>query len=149
MGFRYFFVYCNVIKNKQMEALKKGKGNHDFSNFVQFRGTELPDEAIEALTTTQPGTNWESTPFRYPGEWHLAYHEKGVPPEKSKKWILVTNNAGFYKVDAEYAIWYTAEPNEISGSTRMRCYWSWNQAITNLNRLLRAGSMERDPNYQT
>lgn len=130
-----------------MNLLTRGQGQHAYADMIIFRGSELPEAAIKALTTDKPfGT--ERGPFDYSNEWVEAYHEKGSKPEEAKRWILIMNNGSDYKHGAHSIVWYNID-NPTYGNVGTKCYWSFKSLLTNVNQLLRKGEINRCKNYQT
>ena len=102
-------------------------------------------EKIKTIISTK-GTDWK--PFlgdilpqvaesiwdkweigRYPCNWLIGcVFYQGDTPETATKWIIVTDNGGFYKVHAQYALWHTRDipPNSIDPDREygMQCVWS-------------------------
>lgn len=65
--------------------------------------------------------------------------------EDPKTWILVTDNGGAYKVDAEYMIWYTTK----DGRDGSQAIWSTKALRNSIKSLMTKGTTVSDPGYQT
>ena len=101
-------------------------------------GAVLPENACwhkSKYDTDPKGTNI----FQYGGGWVEA-HYRGLNPETATEWIVVTDNGGAYKVDAEYMVWH---PN---GS---KACWSEREVKRTIKELMLTGVTRKDPNYRT
>jgi hypothetical protein len=118
--------------------LINASGDHRLKDMKMFMGDDLPNECLDYFKKE------DTEPFEYGGCWILAYHNK----DKSQ-WVLVTDNAEFYKVGAEFMIWFPLSKPMVGHTVGGKAYWSGAQLKKNINNLLTAGSMEIDPGYQT
>lgn len=110
-------------------------------------GTLLPQSALDAFKERdiwcsgmsyggpgKPMVTWRDA------SWVQAMY-KGEDPETATEWVIVTDNGGYYKVQAKYMIWVS------TGGAYAR--WSWH-FLNKSMRAIRAGErVPDDPNYQT
>ena len=68
------------------------------------------------------------------GSYIMAYHKN------DKEWIIVTDDGGFYKVDAKYSMW----TNE-----GMHCAWSYKHLVKMIEAKMQGLEMPMDPDYQS
>jgi len=121
-------------KIEWMYSLKKNAVNESAQvkyDWVEFEGDTLPKSAMDFVK----GKNG----FRYDNGWTDAYYE-GDDPKTAKNWLVVTDDGGFYKVDAQYMIWH---PDTV------RARWSTKSMKTALKALLDNKPVPQDPDYQT
>lgn len=108
--------------------------------WVRFTGEELPEIIFKKLE--------EERAFRSGhGRWFsdLVFY-RGDNPETSENWIIIMNDGGYYKVDAEFAFWYTRDPGQDMG---MNCVWSDAHLERTVRNFMVTGKTLPDPGYQT
>lgn len=81
--------------------------------------------------------------FVYPGGWSKAYY-KGTDIDSATEWIVVTNNGGFYKVFAEYMVWWLE-----NGKQRSTARWSNGSLKNAIIAILKGENPPYDPEYHT
>lgn len=126
------------INNRaKRKALKAALNN---SGWKKFEGVQLPPQArVHNSQYREEATNI----FEYGGNWVIGWtYYKGNNPETATEWIVVTNNGGFYKVDAEYMLWHIP-------SGTVQALWSNAAVKKSLKSLMLTGNTVRDPDYQT
>ena len=97
----------------------------------EYKGETLPESANPLIDKTEM--------FKYPGGWSKAYYKGNV--KTTDQWIVVTNNGGFYKVDALFMVW------EKTG--RALACWSQKHMKKTVIAFFQDTNPERDPDYQT
>ena len=109
--------------------------------YTEWHGEELPDIANKIAD--------EMGAMKY-GGWVAAYY-RGADPEKATDWVFVADDGGFYKVDAEYMIWYDSEKDFEHSDTKGRgkAVWSDKYLVKALTAILNDKDPGRDPDYQT
>lgn len=98
---------------------------------------KLPQSALDSI---------KADIFQYGGEVQVALY-RGETPETAKEWIIVTDDGGFYKVDAEYVMWFTKA--DAPDGYGCQCYWSSKALMTSMTSLMEKGVTVRDSDYQT
>lgn len=79
-----------AYKKPMIEATMEETG------WSEFKGNnQLPMSAHPMIERTEM--------FKYPGGWYKAFYKGDV--ETTDKWIIVTANGGFYKVNAIFMVW--------------------------------------------
>ena len=108
------------------------------TNWKWFTGEELPQSGIDFLDRIEA--------LKYPGGYYtnLVYYQ-GDSPETATKWLFVTANGGFYKVNAIHSIWFTKN----DGREVMQCIWSDTYLKKSLRNILKTGEFIIDPGYTT
>jgi hypothetical protein len=103
------------------------------NNFVKLPINEpIPDDVFNIIK--------EHNGFNYNGiSW---FHN--ISFQRGKDFIIVTDDGGYYKVDAEWMIW-----SFIDGQFGSQAIWS-NTALENsITSLMLTGKRTNDPDYQT
>lgn len=125
---------ANRAKRKQL------KQQLNQSGWKKFEGETLPPQAC---THISPYRKEPSSIFEYGGSWIIGWtYYKGDNPETATEWIVVTNNGGFYKVDAEFMLWHIP-------SGTVQALWSGAAVKRSLKSLMTVGTTVADPDYQT
>jgi len=95
---------------------------------------------LNSIELTPAGKKWAEKKgvFRYTQDFVEAYY-KGEP-DSTNYWIIITDDAGFYKHGAEYMIW---------SNTYVLAVWSTNFCVKILNSIMLGQKPPRDPDYQT
>jgi hypothetical protein len=115
--------------------MKLPKGWKDFTETsTEF---ELPKSALDSIKADM---------FQYGGQVQVALY-KGEIPEEAKEWIIVTDNGGFYKVGAQFVMWFTKA--DYPDGYGCQCYWSSKALVTSITSLMSKGVTVRDSDYQT
>lgn len=124
-----------------METIEKVKAiiSTKKTEWKPFLGTDtLPamakEFAIEANAFKSGCGNWLIGCIFYKGDI-----------ETTKDWIIVTNDGGYYKVDAYYMIWHRYSPTQIGA----QAIWSNAALKRSLKSLVTMGNTVPDPGYQT
>jgi|15BtaG_2_1085339.scaffolds.fasta_scaffold04896_5 hypothetical protein len=110
-----------------MENLKSN------SNWIEVKGDVLPQQIQDWCD--------EKKVFEYSGSWFVAYFNSPTGNvEDAVDFMVGTDNAGFYKQDAEYMLW---------SNNFVMAYWSGYEFKKNLKRALKGNKVLRDTNYIT
>lgn len=111
------------------------RGNHGWK---KFKGENLPTNAEKLLENDNcPYSSWIYDSVFY----------KGDNPETAIDWIIVTNHGGYYKVGAEYMIWYTKKVSFDGFSAQ--AIWSYSHLKKSMRSLILTGETIFDPGYTT
>ena len=106
------------------------------SGWKQFKGEDFPPEAVEFFKTHDI--------WKYSSSWIFLYF-KGVSPETATNWCVVMDNGGFFKVGAQWIIYFHGQ----SGQMNSNCVWTGAHLERTLRSLFVTGNTLPDPNYQT
>ena len=102
-----------------------------FNNWEDRRGILLPQVAVDMMD--------KQNAWKYNhAEYVMAFY-KGAP-ETTKDWIIVTQDGGAYKVDAEFMLWMK------DGATAS---WSYKFLLVQLKAAMLGMDIPRDPDYQS
>lgn len=99
---------------------------------------ELPEhigKILDAKRAFAGGGGWCTGAAFYKGD-----------PKTSTDWIVVTDNGGYFKVGAEFMVWYKPESKEEYGA---QAVWSVSHLKKTLKSLFKTGKTIPDPGYQT
>lgn len=101
-------------------------------NGWRLMDSELPEDIAQKLV--------EAGAFDYDGQWiNNGSYRKG------DNFIVVTDNGGFFKVNAEWMIWHLSP----SGKVVAQAIWSIKALKKSVNSLMLTGETILDPGYQT
>ncbi len=109
------------------------KINFNCNGWKEFEGDTLPDSAQEFIKSKllpHNNRNWK----------HCFAYYKGNDPQTTKNWIIVTDDGGYYKVDAEYMIW---------SEKHILAMWSTKHLFKTLTAIMMDFAPPKDPDYQT
>lgn len=91
---------------------------------------ELPKDIIDKVIASN-GLKWHSNIWLY---------------VKDDKWIMVTDDGGYYKVHAEWMVWHVSPR---TGNVLATAIWSVKSLFNNLKAIIETGDSVGDPDYQT
>ena len=91
---------------------------------------DLPQSVVDAIIAANG--------FKYGDGSYCQYFKKG------DDFIVVTPDAGYYKVNAVYSVWF-----KIGTEVRMQCIWSMAALKRTLKSLKTEGKTTSDPGYTT
>ena len=101
--------------------------------YKKLRGNELPSLARKFLEADR--AEW--------GGWVEAWYRGDI--DTTEDWIIVTDNGGWYKVDAKYMTWFRNKDGKIGAKAN----WS-KTALERTGVAIRNGKpIPFDPGYQT
>ena len=125
-----------------MNSTVKPYVNPKGSQWKAFLGDQLPESAIEWTK--------KHDVFRGYGSWiiGMAYY-MGETPETATRWILVTDDGGYYKVHASYMLWYDTGVDDEYKGLRNQALWSLASLKRSLKSFIFHGKRTEDPDYQT
>lgn len=127
--FEEFLNEAKKIRNRIFESTDMAKFKPT-NGWKQFEGDEM-NSALQKFVK-------KKNAFKYDGNWIEAWYKGN--PETTSDWILITDDGGFYKVDAEWMIWFPKGAQAI---------WSLSHLPKALKHIMSKGTILRDPNYQT
>ncbi len=108
------------------------------TNWKPFKGDVLPQSALEFLE--------KGDALKYHWSWLTGcIFYQGETPETATNWIIVNDNGGFYKVNAQYAFWHKS----TGGNTVLQCVWSISHLKKTLKNFIKTGQTLFDPGYTT
>ena len=117
------------------------------SGWKAFLGEKLPPKAKEFLQQAREGStnkhwNWLVGTVFYRGNI-----------ETTNEWIIVTDDGWYYKVRAEFMMWYSRpEYTDHMGNksnSSAQALWSVSSLKKSLRSVMQTGEITFDPNYQT
>jgi len=116
------------------------------SGWVKFEGDTLPEIAINTFKKNEHGMEYHLFRSGY-GRWLLgATYYRGANPDIATEWIITIDDGGYYKVDAEYSLWYKLDSKPNYG---MQCLWSSRALNKSIKSIMSQGTTVMDPDYQT
>jgi hypothetical protein len=122
--------------DKKIKPIIARYKNKDWKPFLK---DELTEAGMKFLN--------EQDSLRFGGCWVLGMvYYKGDSPETATDWIIVTDNGGFFKVNAIAMIWYR---NSATGSICAQAIWSDRHLRKSLRNLIENGQTLPDPGYTT
>ena len=101
------------------------------TGWTEYKGEFLPESTKAFQEKTEM--------FQYPGGWSKAYYKGDL--KAPLEWIIVTNNGGFYKVDATFIVW-TSTGKSVAA-------WTSKHMKKIVIAFFKGMRPERDPNYQS
>ena len=123
------------------------------TNWVVFDGEQLPESGLkfveEGNIFRNDSAQWVLGGTFYKGasgsDKLTDVNDKTGIFEDSNDWIITTYDGWYYKVDAEYCVWYRSKKGDIV----MRCVWTTAHLKKALKSLIQKGEWLPDPDYQT
>jgi len=135
------------VKEKETQPLKVnsviGLDNLKGTSWNLFTGETLPLKCQELCVRADVFRS------KY-GQWiEGATFYKGTDPETATDWILTMNDGGYYKVRAEYMVWFDLEKESHGSFGSGLCRWSMPSLKILLRAMVKGEKLPHDPNYTT